>query len=102
MKITNKIALKQAKALGVDLKVVGIKQWVAGLQVELEHGKMCAVTNVSNDDMGVTARIALAHLMELPDYYHRLAKMEEEGEKDWKDKDKPSVLLDGSGCWNKT
>ena len=33
-------------------------------------------TNVTEDDLAVTAKIAWAHLKELPDYYTRLAKME--------------------------
>jgi hypothetical protein len=51
-----------------------------GLDVELEHGLHDRVTNVTDDDPVLTGKIALAHLNELPDYYTRLAKMEEEGE----------------------
>jgi hypothetical protein len=35
---------------------------------------------VTNDDPVTTAKIALAHLKELPDYYERLAVMEGEAE----------------------
>ena len=49
-----------------------------GLEVELEHGVRNVVTNVTNDDLVLTGKIALAHLMELPDYYTRLMRMEEE------------------------
>jgi len=31
----------------------------------------------------VTARIALAHLNEFPDYYTRLERMEAEAKRDW-------------------
>ena len=34
----------------------------------------------TGDDPGLTGKIALAHLRELPDYYARLARMEAEGE----------------------
>ena len=34
------------------------------------------VTNVTNDDLVLTGKIALAHLLELPDYYTRLMRME--------------------------
>jgi multisubunit Na+/H+ antiporter MnhG subunit len=34
------------------------------------------LTNVTDDDLVMTAKIALAHLNELPDYYDRLAEME--------------------------
>ena len=37
-------------------------------------------TNVTNDDVIMTPKIARAHLNEFPDYYTRLAKMEAEAE----------------------
>lgn len=52
-----------------------------GLFVELEHGKNDPETNVINDDMSLTGRIALADLKEFPDYYTRLAKLEAEADK---------------------
>jgi hypothetical protein len=53
------------------------------MNVELEHGLHDPRTNVSNDDPRVTAKIALAHLNEFPDYYTRLEQMEEEAKRDW-------------------
>jgi hypothetical protein len=47
-----------------------------GLFVELEHGKKDPETNVANDDMSITGKIALAHLEEFPNYYTPLAKLE--------------------------
>jgi hypothetical protein len=38
---------------------------------------------VSGDDPHVTAKIALAHLNEVPDYYTRLKAMEEQAKRDW-------------------
>lgn len=46
------------------------------MTVELEHGMRDEHTNVGNDDAISTARIAFAHLNELPDYYTRLERME--------------------------
>jgi hypothetical protein len=40
-------------------------------------------TNVTDDDVTVTAKIARAHLNEFPDYYSRLAVMEAEAEAYW-------------------
>ena len=54
-----------------------------GMDVELEHGLHDMLTNVSEDDPHVTAKIALAHLNEFPDYYTRLALMEEQAKRDW-------------------
>jgi hypothetical protein len=55
-----------------------------GMNVELEHGLHDLLTNVSDDDPYVTAKIALAHLNEFPDYYTRLERMEEEAKRDRK------------------
>ena len=51
--------------------------------VELEHGTRDLETNVTNDDVTVTAKISRAHLNEFPDYYARLALMEAEAETYW-------------------
>ena len=53
------------------------------MNVELEHGLHDAHTNVSDDNPHVTAKIALAHLNEFPDYYTRLERMEGEAKRDW-------------------
>lgn len=63
---------------GIDFNVIDIEQFKMGLNVELEHGAHDPETNVTNDDIGITAKIAWAHLKEIPDYYTRLQKMEEE------------------------
>ena len=57
-----------------------------GMDVELEHGTVDPNTNVTNDDPLTTAKIALAHLNEFPDYYTRLEKMEVEADAYWKNK----------------
>jgi hypothetical protein len=64
--------------LGIEWTDVDLEQFRMGLEVELEHGVRNVVTNVTNDDLVLTGKIALAHLMELPDYYTRLMRMEEE------------------------
>ncbi len=42
----------------------------------MEHGTINKKTNVTNDDLIKTGKIALAHLNELPNYYTKLNKME--------------------------
>jgi len=64
--------------IGVDWSRVDLEEFRMGLYVELEHGTETAQTNVTNDDPAMTGKIALAHLLELPDYYTRLKKMEGE------------------------
>lgn len=60
-----------------------LEQFRAGMDVELEHGTRDPQTNVTDDDATMTAKIALAHLREFPDYYTRLDTMETEAEKKW-------------------
>jgi len=61
-----------------DASLFGIEQFRMGMDVELEHGTSDPSTNVTDDDVIVTAKIARAHLNEFADYYTRLAKMEAE------------------------
>ncbi len=60
-----------------------VEQFRMGMDVELEHGTQDPETNVTDDDLTVTAKIARAHLNEFPDYYSRLATMEAEAEAYW-------------------
>jgi Mn-dependent DtxR family transcriptional regulator len=71
--------------IGVDWATApfDVEQFRMGMDVELEHGLRDVGTNVSDDDPHVTARIALAHLNEFPDYYTRLDRMEEEAKRHW-------------------
>ena len=47
------------------------------------YAEAILVTNVTDDDPQITARIARAHLNEFADYYTRLERMEEEAKRDW-------------------
>lgn len=73
------------KILGVDFDSCGydVEQYRTGLDVELEHGTINYLTNVTDNDPILTGKIALAHLNEFPDYYKRLTRMEEKAEKYW-------------------
>jgi len=81
---------EQAKEIGERLGIkwdrFDVEQFRQGMDVELEHGKVDANTNVSDDDPMTTGKIALAHLNEFPDYYTRLDKMEKEAEAYWESK----------------
>lgn len=68
--------------LGLDLESekITLEALTAGMNVELEHGSRFPDLNVSGDDPIVSAKIALAHLREFPDYYERLVRMEAEAE----------------------
>ena len=77
-----------AEQLGVDWTHFDVEQFTMGINVELEHGLRDPLTNVTNDDPLTTAKIALAHLNEFPDYYTRLDILEKEADDYWKDKKK--------------
>ncbi len=76
-------------ALGVNWADVSLDEFQAGLAIELEHGARDPETNVTNDDEMLTGKIALAHLKEYPDYYERLARLEQEAETYWASRSKP-------------
>ena len=73
-------AKKIGEQIGIDWSKFDVEQFRMGMNVELEHGLVDPVTNVTNDDPLTTGKIALAHLNEFSDYYTRLKKMEAEAE----------------------
>jgi hypothetical protein len=78
---------EDARAIGdrvrVDWERIPLEEFRVGLAVELEHGAHDPDTNVTDDDLVATGKIALAHLKEFPDYYTRFARMEAEAEEYW-------------------
>lgn len=67
-------------SIGIDWSKVDLEQFRLGLAVELEHGLVDTETNVTNDNLQLTGKIAWAHIKEIPDYYTHLLKMEQEAE----------------------
>lgn len=63
-------AYSAAKILGVNFDKFTIEEFTDGINIELEHGLIDKSTNVTNDDLIKTAKIALAHLNEFPNYYN--------------------------------
>ena len=80
-RFTTQEAQRIGAALGIDWTRFDVEQFRMGLDVELEHGAVDPATDVTHDDPIITGKIALAHLNEFPDYYTRLAEMEEEAER---------------------
>ena len=81
---TTEGARRVGEEIGIDWSSApfDVKQFRIGMNVELEHGLHDLATNVTDDDPHVTAKIALAHLNEFPDYYTRLERMEEEAKRE--------------------
>ncbi len=73
-------ARRIGEEVGVDWATApfDVEQLRKGMGVELEHGLRDPATDVTGNDPVFTAKIALAHLNEFPDYYTRLEHMEEE------------------------
>lgn len=78
-------AMEIANKLGIDFskEKFDIEHFRMGLDTELEHGRKYNPTNITEDNPLLTAKIALAHLSEFPDYYTRLKKLEEEAKAYW-------------------
>lgn len=75
---TSEQAQEIGEKIGVDFAQYDLEQFRQGLAIELEHGSQDPETNVTNNDVYLTGKIAWAHLKEIPDYYTRLEKMEKE------------------------
>ena len=63
--------LRVARYLNIDFTKFPFEDFKRGIQIELEHGNINPVTNVTNNDLLKTAKIALAHLNEYPNYYNK-------------------------------
>lgn len=70
------------KKMKLDMKKYKFttRDLLQGMNVELEH------KDITNGDAYLSGRIALAHLLEFPDYYKRITKMEKQATKYWSDK----------------
>jgi len=82
--ITIEEAKLPGKRLGIKWDKFKVDQFKIGMEVELEHGTIKTLTNISDDYLLTTGKIALAHLNEIPDYFTRLLKMEKEAKKQTK------------------
>jgi Protein of unknown function (DUF5661) len=77
-------ARRVGEQIGIDWDTspFDVDEFRRGMDVELEHGLHDLATNVTGDDPVTTGKIARAHLNEFPDYYTRLARMEEEAKRE--------------------
>ena len=87
MAIARPVSADEAREVGSTLKIdwtkVDLEQFRHGLEIEFEHGARDPETDVTNDDLVLTGRIAWAHLKEFADYYVRLDKLEAEAVAYW-------------------
>lgn len=84
MNQNRQFSTEEARSIGTQLKIdwsqIDLEQFRRGLEVELEHGALALETNVTDDDLRLTGKIAWAHLKEIRDYYTRLDSMESEAD----------------------
>ena len=64
-------AMYAASILQINFDKFSIEEFLEGINIELEHGIINPKTNVTNDNLILTAKIALAHLNEFPNYYNK-------------------------------
>lgn len=72
-----RIILNEVKPRGMKIP---LEEFLAGLEVELEHGTRYKEANVTNNHPLLTGKIVVAHLKESMDYYERLEVAEIEGD----------------------
>lgn len=63
--------LDVANELNIDFTKFSLSDFITGINIELEHGLVDPNTNVTDNDLLKTAKIALAHLNEFPNYYNK-------------------------------
>lgn len=66
-----KDAIYAAKVLEIKFDKFTKEEFLDGINIELEHGNINPNTNVTNNNLITTAKIALAHLNEFPNYYNQ-------------------------------
>lgn len=81
-RFTRSDAARALDLAGIDIsdEKYTVEDVATGMNVETEHGTRFPDLDVTGDDPVLTAKIALAHLREFPDYYERLEVMEREAE----------------------
>lgn len=57
--------------LGIKFDKFSLEDLIAGVNIELEYGLINKNTNVTDNDLIKTMKIALAHLNEFPNYYNK-------------------------------
>lgn len=80
MRISKKTAKELFVKYNLSPKTVDAEEWHFALNTELEHDSKLKkkTVNVTKNDFDMTARIAIAHLIEHHKYYFFLKKMEQQ------------------------
>ncbi len=84
LKFSKDDAKRIGDKLNIDWDKINIDEFIVGFQIELEHGLKNLSTNITDNNEILTAKIALAHLLEFPNYYSKkegLPKLENQLQK---------------------
>jgi hypothetical protein len=97
MKASRSQAIAVAKKLNINLETyfaITPAMWTFAINVELEHASLLSEFGVKNKEeyFLFAGKIAIAHLLEYPDYYTRLKEMEKIAKKFWKNKIQPKIF----------
>lgn len=65
-----KDAYYASNVLDIKFDKFTIEELLDGMNIELEHGLISPRTNVTDNDIILTTKIALAHLNEFSNYYN--------------------------------
>lgn len=81
--------LKLGKKAGINWSKMNVNpdEFKKGIKVEKEH------KDVTGGDPVTTAKIAIAHLKEMPNYYQKLEKMEKKGKEEGGSKEKKKEIV---------
>jgi len=94
--ISKKLARSVGDVIDIDWDKVDLDEFHKGMKVELEHGsKLGEKTDVTKNDLAVTGRITLAHLLEVPDYYTRLKQVVESKLREFVEQEVTRMLTEG-------
>jgi Protein of unknown function (DUF5661) len=94
--ITKKQARYYYNKYKINPDAVPLEQFHRGMAVEMEHGVQFAnfpdLTDVTDDSLDKSCKIAIAHFSENPRYYIFLADMEKRADKYWKTRTMPKLF----------
>ena len=66
---------KVARNLNITFDKFSKEDLLIGINIELEHDTVNEKTNVTNDDLIMTTKIALAHLNQFNVYYNKRVRI---------------------------
>ena len=65
------IPVFKSSTVNLSIDKFTVEDLKTGINIELEHGLIDPKTNVTDNSLILTMKIALAHLNEFPDYYNK-------------------------------